>query len=340
MLVLDGSRGEGGGQVLRTSLALSLATGTPFRMERIRAKRRKPGLKPQHLASVRAAAAVGDAEFEGAEKGSRRLVFVPRKIVPGEIHVDVGTAGSAVLVLQTVLPPLLTAARPSTLVVDGGTHNPFAPPYEFLANSYLPVVERLGPRLGARLVRPGFMPAGGGRIELSVEPAPALDHLELLEHGEILARRATSIVAHLPASIAERELRIVERRLGWPSRERFVREVTDAAGPGNALVLEIACEHVTAVFFAPGKQGLPAETVAARAVTEALAWLDADVPVCEHLADQLLLPLALGAGGAFRTTPLSSHAKTQVELIGTFLDAEVDVERDRPGSVRVNVKPR
>lgn len=337
MFVLDGSQGEGGGQVLRTALALSVATGTPFRLENIRAKRRRPGLRPQHLASIRAAAAVGDAEVEGDTKGSPVIVFRPRGILPGTYQVDVGTAGSATLVLQTVLPPLLTASGPSTLTVDGGTYNPFAPPYDFLERTYLPIVQQLGPRLRARLVRPGFAPAGGGRIVLEVEPSERLGPLDLRERGEIHSRRATALFSRLPPHVAKRELSVVAQRLGWPPDELHAQELGQARGPGNALLLEIACEHVTEVFFSPGEKGVHAETVALRAVMEVFAWLDADVPVGEHLADQLLLPLALGSGGVFRTLPLSSHARTQIDLIQRFLDAEVEVEPSLLGGVEVRV---
>lgn len=339
MIVLDGSQGEGGGQVLRTSLALSLATGTSFRLEKIRAGRRRPGLRPQHLASVRLATKIGDAEVEGAEKGSQRLTFAPRGVVPGDHEIDVGTAGSATLVIQTVLPPLLVADGPTSLEVTGGTYNPWAPPFDFLDRVYLPAIRLLGPQVEARLLRPGFAPAGGGRIRIEVEPAARLERLDRRERGAIRFRRAEALLANLPRHVAERELAVVGRRLGWPENELVVTELAGVAGMGNALLLEIGFEHGTELFFEPGKQGLPAESVAGRAVAEAFAWLDADVPVGEHLADQLLLPLALGSGGVFRTLPLSSHAKTQIELIQRFLDVAVEVRDSHGNSVEVEVLP-
>lgn len=339
MIEIDGAQGEGGGQVLRTALALSLATETPFRLVDIRANRKTPGLKPQHLASVHAAQRVGDAEVEGDVKKSRELVFRPRGIRPGEILVDVGTAGSATLVAQTVLVPLLTASGPSRVTVIGGTHNAWAPPFEFLEKTFLPVVERLGPSVVARCPRPGFAPAGGGRIEVDIEPAAALEPLDLCERGRVRARRALALISQLPRHIATRELAAVGKRLGWPRKECEIHEVSSAEGPGNALLLEIACEHVTEVFFEPGKVGVRAETVASRVIGAALAWLDAHVPVGEHLADQLLLPLALGAGGRFVTLPLSSHASTQIDLIRRFVDVEIEVEDAHPGAVEVRVTP-
>ena len=189
---------------------------------------------------MRLAARIGDAEVEGDEEGSSRLTFAPRGLHPGDYDVDVGTAGSATLVLQTVLPPLLTADGPSTLRVTGGTHNPSAPPFDFLERVYLPVMRRLGPQVEAELLRPGFMPAGGGRIAVTVRPAARLARLDLRERGEIQTRRAEALLANLPRHVAERELAVVGRS-GWAGRttELHVRELKGVAGMGNALLLEV-----------------------------------------------------------------------------------------------------
>jgi RNA 3'-terminal phosphate cyclase (ATP) len=182
---IDGSAGEGGGQILRSALALALATGRPFEITNIRAGRKKPGLLRQHLTAVTAAAAVSGTQAPGARLGAGELRFTPGAIAPGEYRFAVGTAGSTTLVLQTVLPPLLVARGPSTLILEGGTHNPYAPPFDFLAKAFLPLVARMGPRVEAVLERPGFYPAGGGCIRVRVEPAPRLERLDLLERGEI-----------------------------------------------------------------------------------------------------------------------------------------------------------
>src|SRR5689334_333662 len=174
MLKLDGSVGEGGGQILRTALALSALTGQPFEIEKIRAKRRKPGLLRQHLTAVRAATALCQAQVEGDSLGSMTLRFVPGDVKPGEYAFAIGTAGSATLVLQTVLPPLLLASRPSKITIEGGTHNPLAPPVDFLDRSFLPLVRRMGPRVRVQLERWGFYPAGGGRISVEIEPVQRL----------------------------------------------------------------------------------------------------------------------------------------------------------------------
>ena len=326
MLTIDGSQGEGGGQVLRSALALSMVTGTPFRIDQIRARRAKPGLLRQHLTAVQAATQVCGAEVLGASLGSSRLDFKPGKVRPGAYAFAVGTAGSATLVLQTVLPALLTAAEPSTLTLEGGTHNPFAPPFDFLARAFLPLIGRLGPRVTAALERHGFYPAGGGRFNVRIEPVPKLRRLELPERGEVRTRSARALVARLPLSIAERELAVVREQLGWSGAELRAEEVGDSAGAANVLMLEIASEHATEVFTGFGERGRRAEDVARQAVDEARACLAAGVPVGERLADQLLLPLALAGGGSFHTTELSQHSRTNLDVIGKFLAVRVEVE--------------
>ncbi len=329
MIRIDGSQGEGGGQVLRTALALSLVTGTPFTMTNIRAGRKKPGLLRQHLTGVKAAEAVGAAEVSGAELGSKELTFRPRALAAGNYHFSVGTAGSATLVLQTVLPALLVAQGPSTLMLEGGTHNPAAPPFDFLAKAYLPLVRRMGPSVEAALDRPGFFPAGGGKFRVSVQPAP-LKPLHLLERGNVVRRQATALIAQVPYDVAKRELETVGRVLGWGAEERRVEELKRSAGPGNALALEVESEHVTEVFTAFGERGVRAEDVAAAAAEEARVYLEAGVPVGEHLCDQLMLLLALARGGSFRTLPLDGHAQTQIETFAHFLDVKISVKEVSP----------
>lgn len=325
-LHIDGSQGEGGGQILRTSLALSMITGTPVRIDKIRARRAKPGLMRQHLTSVLAAAKVSNAHVQGAEVGSREITFTPSGVEAGVYHFSVGTAGSTTLILQTVLPVLLLASGPSRLTLEGGTHNPMAPPFEFLDRTFLPLVRRMGPRVEITLERAGFYPAGGGRLEAVIHPA-GLAPLDLLERGEIRSRRGTVLLANLPGHIAERELRHLAQQTSWPEGTLEIRQI-DSAGPGNAVVLELAFDAVTEVFSGFGAVGVAAEKVADQAVQEMRTYLAAGVPVGEHLADQLLLPLALAGGGSFRTVPLSLHAKTQVDLIPRFLDVRIEVEEE------------
>ena len=250
---------------------------------------------------------------------------------PGDYHLQVGTAGSTTLVLQTVLPALLTAEGETRLILEGGTHNPMAPPFEFLAEAFLPLVARMGPRVEATLVRPGFYPAGGGRVEVKVHPAPRLEPLMLLERGPIRAHRARALVSHLPLHVAERELAVVRDRLGLTEAECRV-ETVDGAGPGNALLVTFEAEAVTEVFVGFGERGRRAEAVAEAPCDEARAWLDAGVPVGPHLADQLLLPLSLAGGGAFRTLAPTAHTRTNAEVIRAFLEVPIAFEQAADGT--------
>jgi RNA 3'-terminal phosphate cyclase (ATP) len=322
---IDGSFGEGGGQILRSALAISLVTRRPFRITKIRAGRKKPGLLHQHLTSVKAATAISQAEVKGDSLGSQDLYFAPKTVTPGQYHLAVGTAGSCTLVLQTVLPALLTAGGRSELRLEGGTHNPFAPPFDFLAKTFLSIVYRMGPKVTATLKRSGFYPAGGGEIEVSIEPAATLSGIDLLERGQIKKRLARAMVARLPRSIGERELKVVQDRLAWDRSHLQVEEVKDSRGPGNALIIEIESENITEVFTSFGQRGVPAEEVADKNIREVQEYLASGVPVGRHLADQLLIPMALANGGKFRTLPLTEHTSTNVQVLKQFLDVDIQV---------------
>jgi len=335
MLTIDGSMGEGGGQVLRSSLGLSLVTGRPFRIEGIRAGRRKSGLLAQHLAAVRAAAEIADADVMGAAPRSRDLTFVPGAVRPGRYEFSVGTAGSATLVLQAVLPALVTASGPSSLRVEGGTHNPWAPPFDFLEKTFLPLLAEMGPTIRARLERPGFFPAGGGILRVEVEPVSRLSPVRIEERGEIRHRRGRVLLARLPGHIAEREVGVLAERLGWPEDRFTVDEAPGSRGPGNVVMVEMGDRRLTEVFTGFGSRGVPAERVAGAAAGEALRWLESGAPVGVHLADQIMLPFALAGGGSFRTLPLSEHAKTNLEVIRRFLRLKVAIETERDGTCRV-----
>jgi len=337
MITIDGSQGEGGGQILRTSLALSLVSGQPFRLEQIRAGRQKPGLLRQHLTAVEAAKTVGVAEVVGATLGSQILEFRPGAVTPGNHRFAVGTAGSATLVLQTILPPLLTANGISTLTLEGGTHNPFAPPFDFLDRCFVPLIRRMGPSIELELRCPGFYPAGGGKFQAGIEPVKQLKRFDLLERGAIRQQSARAVVSKLTPQVADRELAVVRQKLGWREDECVVGSVENPLGPGNALLLEIEAENVTEVFTSFGERGRSAEEVGAEAAEAASAWLHAEVPVDEHLADQLLLPMALAGGGSFRTIKPSLHSTTNARIIERFLSAEIRFKQETAGVWRVDV---
>ena len=345
MITIDGSQGEGGGQIVRSSLALSLVTGKPITIEKIRAKRSRPGLMRQHLTAFLAAAEIGNADVEGDSIGSSKVAFHPHELLPGDYTFNIGTAGSTMLVLQTVLPALMVADGTSTIVLEGGTHNPFAPPFDFLQRSYAPLVERLGPRIEMTLERPGFYPAGGGRAVVAIKPARQLNSLNLVERGDLIRRSVRATVSNLPRQIGERECRRVINRLDWDHDCGTVDEFQKARGPGNALIVEIESQHVTEVFTSFGEKGRPAEAVAEKCVKQVRRYLKGDAPVGEYLADQLILPLAIGAsqgtgGGRFRTLSLSDHSTTHLEVVQRFLDIRVEVEEKNHDDAIVSIFPR
>lgn len=343
MIEIDGSHGEGGGQIVRSSLALSMVTGQAVSITNIRARRKNPGLARQHLTAVQAARRICRGGVEGAELRSQQLVFGPGAVQAGQYTFDVGTAGSTSLVLQTVLPPLMIADGPSQLRLQGGTHNTMAPPFDYLAEVYLPLVERIGPQFRCELVRHGFYPAGGGEAIVHVQPRSRLNSLTLLHRGRLLQQDARAIVSRLPLHVAEREIGALRARLRW-KKKHFRAEEVDSPGPGNVILATLQFENVTEMFVGFGQRGVPAERVAGGVAREIQAYLAHDAPVGEHLADQLLLPLGIaahqGQTGAFRTTRLSGHSRTHIEVLRQFLDVQIETAERDDGTLSVELRPR
>jgi RNA 3'-terminal phosphate cyclase (ATP) len=317
MRVIDGSIGEGGGQILRTALALSLVTGEAVRVENVRPRRPKPGLLRQHRTALLAAAEVSGGEVRGGELGAAWAELHPGPVRGGVFAFDVGTAGSTSLVLQTILPGLLAADGPSTVTIEGGTHNPWSPPFDFFERALAPLLRRMGAEVRLELKRPGFHPAGGGLLKARVTPVARWEALDLEARGETVRREARVLLANLPAHVGTRERRELRARLGWSEDEVRIVPV-EAPGPGNAVLCEVASTHVTEVFSAFGSKGVPAETVARDAAEQVRAYLEAGAPVGPHLADQLMLPLALAGKGSCVTGPLTRHARTNLEVLAAF----------------------
>lgn len=318
MIIIDGSEGEGGGQIVRNACALSLVTGQPFRITNVRGKREKPGLMRQHVTAIEAALAIGGAHAEGIAVGSCEITFTPGRVTPGDYHFAVGTAGSTGLVFQTVLMPLLLTDAPSRLVLEGGTHNIFAPPFDFIARCFVPVVRRLGATIELRLFRHGFYPRGGGRIEVDIVPG-ALSPIDCIDRGALQSVSATSLVAALSFDIADREIKTARKLLpDWPEDAFSVRQLPEEQGPGNVLLLEATFEHGCEIVTGFGKLGVSAESLAKTAAHRIAGFLATDAFAGPYLADQLLLPFALAGGGSFTTVKLSQHSLTAAAIIEQF----------------------
>lgn len=323
MIVIDGSIGEGGGQILRSSLSLSMLTGTPVTINNIRARRRKTGLMRQHLTAVNAAAAISHAEVKGNTIGSMNLTFIPGTVTGGTYHFAVGTAGSATLVLQTILPPLLIADNESHVTLEGGTHNPMAPPFDFLDKSFLPIINKMGPQINTELLHYGFYPAGGGKYCVSIKPVKNLKSFDIKNRGPIINTRATGLYARLPVRIVENELIIVKRALTLNNDQCRPLKV-DSNGPGNALIVEIETKELTAVFTAFGAKKIPLEDVASDVINQVNSYLSTNAAVGPYLADQLLIPFAMAGGGTFWTGSPTMHTKTNIDVLQRFMEISIN----------------
>ncbi|WP_296951399.1 RNA 3'-terminal phosphate cyclase [uncultured Massilia sp.] len=327
VLELDGAVGEGGGQILRSALTLAMVTGRPFRIRCIRANRPKPGLMRQHLVAVQAAAGICGATVDGAALGSQELAFRPGPVTGGDYRFAIGSAGSCTLVLQTVLPALLTASQPSTLRLVGGTHNPMAPPVQFLQRAWLPRLAEMGARIDLRLERFGFYPAGGGIVEAHVAPCARLEPRTWTTRGERRGGRAEAFVAGVPERVARRELECVGQAMNWSADQLQACVLPAEQGPGNALVLTLDYEHVSEVFTAFGEKAVSSEQVARQAVQRARQYQASQAAFAEYLADQLMLPLALAGGGGFTMDEVSMHARTNAGVIELFLPVRLRFDR-------------
>jgi RNA 3'-phosphate cyclase len=336
---LDGSFGEGGGQILRSSLALSLLTGKPFRLHHIRAGRPKPGLQAQHLMSVQAAGTIGRAALLGASLGSSELEFRPATVQAGNYRFDIGTAGATSLVLHTVYLPLaLRGSAPSKLTLTGGTHVLHSPSFHFLQTTWQRYLALFGLRLTLDMVRPGFYPRGGGVVEAVIEPCPGLKGVTLPQRGEVKVA-GLSAIAGLPEHVAQRQARRAHHRLrDLHGIKVDIAEETWPGGPGSVLALTVHTTPVPALFLGLGERGKPAEKVADEAVAEVNAYLAAaPAAVDPYSGDQILLPLALAQGASeYSVAEVTRHLLTNIAVIRRFLDREIvcEGEEGRPGVVR------
>lgn len=314
MIEIDGSLGEGGGQLLRTALSMSMLLQRPLHFVRIRAGRKKPGLMRQHLAAVTAAQQVSGARVSGASLGSTELTFAPQALIAGHYDIDIGSAGSTTLVLQTVLLPLLAADALSEIRISGGTHNMLAPSSEFLQRCFLPQLRAMGADVDLTLERHGLFPAGRGCLVCKIRPS-TLAPIQRNQRGALLQLDAEALVASVPGHVAVRELEVVRRHFKLAPEAGRLLDLGHSTGPGNVLSLWVQFEHVCELVTAHGERGISAERVATNACRALDAHLQSDAAVGEHLADQLLLPLWLAGGGEFVTGPASDHLRSNAALI-------------------------
>ncbi|NOT72798.1 MAG: RNA 3'-terminal phosphate cyclase [Hyphomicrobium sp.] len=336
MLVLDGSFGEGGGQIVRTALTLSMITGTPFRIENVRANRKKPGLLRQHLTCVTAAKAITHAKVTGADLGSAAFTFTPGHIRGGGYDLAIGSAGSTALVFQTIFPALLCANEPSHVTLSGGTHNKSAPTFDYLDHVFLPLVRRMGASAEITMHKAGFYPAGGGSWHADINPAQKLTPLVLEEAGALKRRAIVADVANIGIDVAKREAKMAAGLMSWPGDTMQWRTVK-AEGQGNVIAIYIEHENICEIFTGFGARNVSAEAVAAQAADEARSYIACGAPVGPHLADQLLLPMALASGGSFSTCVPTGHTRTNAAVIEKFLPVEIGIEPDGHKSWRVSI---
>ncbi|MBF7073548.1 RNA 3'-terminal phosphate cyclase [Glaciecola sp. MH2013] len=340
-MIIDGAQGEGGGQVLRTALTLSMFTQQNIELVNIRAGRKKPGLLRQHLTSVLAAQEVSDAITEGVELGATRIRFSPRTVKPGNYRFAIGSAGSTTLVCQTILPVLSLAKESSTVVFEGGTHNGMSPSLSFFEQSYLPLIKGMGVNCRVSTSKLGFYPAGGGKWQLNVKPSVTLKPFFLSDSGGDFANdidncSLDALVSLLPVSIGQREIATAQKLLGWQNALNQVHQI-DSPGPGNSFQLSIQSQTHRSIFEVVGEHGLSSEKVAKRAVGRVNKFIHAKAAVEEYLADQLLILIAIAGSGSFTTTKPSLHTTTNIAVIKQILGCNIEITQVNDMLWKVNL---
>jgi len=346
LIEIDGSMGEGGGQILRNAVALSAVLLKPIRIYNIRAKRSKPGLRPQHLTGVKAVAALSSAEVSGLRVGSMEITFRPRRLGGGRLSFDAGTAGSTTLMLQSLMPAMAFSRGPVEVELRGGTNNPMAPPVEYFTMVLLPILSRMGCRFEIDLLRRGFYPRGGGVVRARSTPVDQLKPIKLLEGGDVKIIRGLSYSCRLPAHIVDRMAATAERLLrkhGFEvAIEKQVLQPGDKAcsfDPGCGIIL--VAELTSGALLGSdnlGKIGVPAEKVAEDAVKGLLRQIDSGAAVDKHLGDQLVIWASLADGlSEYMVSELTSHTVTSIELCKLLSGAEAEVsgKLGEPAVVRI-----
>lgn len=344
MIEIDGSYGEGGGQILRTALSLSCMFRKPFRIVNIRKGRKKPGLMPQHLTGVRAAQLLSHAEVRGDHAGSMDLTFSPGEVKGGSFFSDIGTAGSTMLVLQTLIPALIFSKGRTELILKGGTHVPFSPSCHYVSEVFVPFLEKMGIRILLSIESYGFYPKGGGKIRAEIFPANGLKPLTIVERGRIVALKGCSGVCNLPLSIAERQRKALLENIRLEMKDLRCPEAVDlleapSPGQGTFIFLKAESEHSLAGFTSLGERGKKAEVVGKEAAEEFINYWSTNAALDHHLPDQIVLYLSLcGGESEFTTSRITQHLLTNLWVIGLFHEFKYSVEGEigKPGRVKVN----
>ncbi len=336
---IDGSYGEGGGQILRTALALSAILKKPFSIHHIRSKRKNPGLQAQHLEAVEALAQITEAQTEGVKFGSQKITFFPQKILPGNYQFEVKTAGSTLLLFQAIFFPLSMAQRPSSVILVGGTHVPWSPPFQYLAEVLLPTLEPMGISVNAAIEKWGFYPRGGGKIQMTIHPVHELKPIHLTDRGSLKRIRGLSTLSNLPRHVAVRQkdqaMKRIQKELNMDAEINILYDAL-SNGPGSFLFLLAEYEKTIAGFSSLGQKGKPAEKVADEAVDDLKVYLSSEGCIDPHLADQLVPFMALTKGNSsFTTTRMTNHLLTNLWIINHFLEVKVEKQGEigKPGRV-------
>ena len=329
---IDGSHGEGGGQILRTALSLSALLKAPFEIHHIRARRKKPGLAPQHLMAVKAVADITSAQVQGAEIGSDKFVFRPREIKAGDYRFDIGTAGSTGLVLQAVLPALAFADTPSKVTITGGTHVPWSPSFQYLRDVFVPSLSELGPNVSLEIRKWGWFPKGGGEIGATIHPCIRIAPMERRDRGKLMELRVFSAASRLPLSIAERQrdqaLKVLARH-GYPSAHGEAVHVSSAS-PGTVVFIKAGFRQGRAGFTSLGRKGMPAEKIAEETCEKYFELMASDGVFDKYLPDQLVLYLSLAQGrSCVALQEITRHLETNIWVIQQFLPMTCRIDRER-----------
>jgi len=327
LIEIDGSYGEGGGQILRTALALSAILRKPFAIHHIRSKRKNPGLQAQHLEAVEALAQITEARTEGGRFGSQKITFIPQKNVPGDYQFEVRTAGSITLLLQAIFPPLCLAAGISSLTLVGGTHVPWSPSFHYLSEVLLPTLVWMGVSTEAAIEKWGFYPKGGGKIQLKINPVDELKPVSLIGRGSLKKIRGLSAISNLPKHVAERQkdhaLKRIQEELKMDAEINVFYDAP-SNGPGSFLFLLAEYEKTLSGFSSLGSRGKPAEKVADEAVDFLKDYVESDGCIDPHLADQLVPFMALAKGSSsFTTTQITEHLLTNLWVLQHFLEVKI-----------------